>query len=119
MRWFKPNIRSSFYALLALIHPPEPESTVMGYSIEGIREAMLALLGDAPDDSQVARRIRYAIDVQALWYLRGNVMAVLAARLGEAEALVRLHTLTEMFEDFLPRGLTSRPSPLNSPPRNE
>lgn len=120
MRWFKPNIRSSFYALLARVHPPEPESTVLEYSFEGIRESMLALLGDAADEfPHVRRRIHYAIDVQALWYLRGDVMAVLASRHGEAVALEKLDTLTEMFEDFLPSGLRSRPSPLNPLSRNE
>jgi hypothetical protein len=121
MRWFKPNLRGSLYALLARVHPPEVESTVLQYSVEGIRESMLALIGDVPETSfrNVGRRIRYAVDVQALWYLRGDVMAVLAGRHGEAEALERIETLTEMFEDFLPSGLKSRPSPLNPLGRNE
>ena len=121
MRWFKPNIRSSFYALLARVHPQEPQTTVLQYSVEGIREAMLALVGDVPESAypHIVRRIRYAVDVHALWYLRGDVMAVLAGKYGESEALERLDTLTEMFEDFLPEGLRSRPSPLNSRPENE
>jgi hypothetical protein len=120
MRWFKPNMRSSFYALLARIHPPEPESTVLEYSVEGIREAMLDLVGDAPDASyrHIGRRIRYAVDVHALWYLRGDLMALLAGRHGEALAREKIEMLTEMFEEFLPRGLKSRPSPLN-PARND
>jgi hypothetical protein len=121
MRWFKPNIRSSFYAILGLVHPPEPETTVLEYSVDGIREAMLAMLGEGAEKSfpHVYRRIRYALDVQALWYLRGDVMAVLAGRHGEQEALERIETLTEMFEEFLPQGLRSRPSPLNPLSRNE
>jgi hypothetical protein len=121
MRWFKPNIRSSFYALLALVHPQDAESTVREYSIESIREAMLELVGEEGESAfpHVARRIHYALDVQALWYLRGDVMAVLSNRHGEAVALEKLDTLTEMFEEFLPRGLKSRPSPLSSQPRNE
>ena len=121
MRWFKPNIRSSFYALLALVRHPEPQDTVLEYSVEGIRESMLALVGDNADNSllQVTRRIRYAVDVQALWYLRGEVMAVLASRHGEAVALERVEELTKMFHDFLPRGLQSRPSPLTLPSKNE
>ena len=121
MRWFKPNIRSSFYALLARVHPHEPQTTVLEYSVEGIRESMLALVGDVPESAypHIVRRIRYAVDVHALWYLRGDVMAVLAGKYGESEALERLDTLTEMFEDFLPEGLRSRPSPLNSRPENE
>lgn len=117
MRWFKPNMRSSFYALLARIHPPQPESasTVLEYSVEHIREAMLELVGDAPDGSyrHIGRRIRYAVDVHSLWYLRGDLMALLAGRHGEVAARERIDVLTEMFEDFLPQGLKSRPSPLN------
>lgn len=122
MRWFKPNIRSSFYALLARVHPQqESESTVLQHSLESIREAMLDLIGDPAGDShpQVARRIHYAIDVHALWYLRGDVMAVLASRHGEAVALEQIDALTEMFEEFLPQGLRSRPSPLNSSRRHD
>ena len=115
MRWFKPNMRSSFYALLARIHPSEPESTVLQYSVDGIRESMLELVGEAPEGSyrHLARRIRYAVDVHALWYLRGDLMALLAGRHSEAIAREKIDSLTEMFEEFLPRGLQSRPSPLN------
>ena len=121
MRWFKPNIRSSFYALLARVHSQEPQTTILQYSIEGIRETMLTMVGDAGDKAfpHVGRRIRYAIDVHALWYLRGDVMAVLAARYGEAEALERIDALTDMFEEFLPQGLRSRPSPLNASPKKD
>ena len=121
MRWFKPNMRSSFYALLARIHPPEPESTVLEYSVEGIRESMLELVGDAPETlyRHIGRRIRYAVDVHALWYLRGDLMALLAGRHGEAVAREKIEMLTEMFEDFLPQGLKSRPSPLHPLPKND
>ena len=120
MRWFKPNMRSSFYALLARIHPPQPESTVLEYSVDSIRETMLEMVGDEPDASyrHIGRRIRYAVDVHSLWYLRGDLMALLAGRHGEVEARARIELLTEMFEEFLPQGLKSRPSPLH-PARNE
>jgi hypothetical protein len=113
-------MRSSFYALLARIHPPEPESTVLEYSVDSIRDAMLDMVGDVPDGAyrNVGRRIRYAVDVHALWYLRGDLMALLAGRHGEQMARERIEMLTEMFEEFLPQGLRSRPSPLN-PTRND
>lgn len=121
MRWFKPNMKSSFYALLARIHPPEPETTVLEYSVDNIREAMLELVGDEPDGGSyrhIGRRIRYAVDVHSLWYLRGDLMALLAGRHGELLAREKIDMLTEMFEEFLPRGLKSRPSPLN-PNKND
>ena len=121
MRWFKPNMRSSFYALLARIHPPAPESTVLTYSVENIRESMLELVGAGPDSSyrHIGRRIRYAVDVHSLWYLRGDLMALLAGRHGELVAREKIELLTEMFEEFLPQGLKSRPGPLHPLQKNE
>lgn len=91
------------------------------YTMEEIRESMLVLVGDCAGTSfaHVSRRIHYAVDIQALWYLRGDAMAVLSARHGEAIALEKIEALTEMFEDHLPRGLRSRPSPLNPLSRDE
>jgi hypothetical protein len=66
----------------------------------------------------VRRRIRYAIDVQALWFLRGDLMAVLASKFGEAEAREKLVPVSAMFQDGLPQGLRSRPSPLSAIPKD-
>ena len=56
--------------------------------------------------------MRYANDVQALWYLRGDVMAALASTQGEASARKKVQQITEMFHGLLPGSLHSRPSPL-------
>lgn len=115
MRWFKPNLRSSLHALFASGHPP-PSTVAVEIGIGDIRDSMLALLTPVGDDrvSHVVRRIRYASDVQALWFLRGDLMAVLASRYGEATAREKLEAVSEMFEDMLPPGLRSRPSPLSA-----
>ena len=86
MRWFKGSIRSSIYGLLG--NPAAPTESTLETGMEDIREAMLGLLGDAGPKQfpNVTRRIRYANDVQALWYLRGDLMAALAATQGEASA---------------------------------
>lgn len=112
MRWFKGSIRSSIYGLLG--NPAGPTESTLETSTEDIREAMLGLLGDAGPKQfpNVTRRIRYANDVQALWYLRGDLMAALAATQGEAEARQRIQQITKMFQGLLPGSLTSRPSPL-------
>ena len=113
MRWFKPNLKS-IHALFGFGHPPTPDTTVLEFGIEDIRAAMLALIedADAKEHPHVERRIRYAIDVLALWYLRGDLMALLASRYGEAGARERLEPISEMFGALLPQGLRSRPSPL-------
>lgn len=119
MRWLKPNLRSSINAIFSLGHAAAPPVSAPGYGIEDIRDSMLALVEDDGDKPHVKRRIRYAVDVQALWYLRGDVMAVLAGRLGEAAARAKLTAINEMFENLLPEGLRSRPSPLNSASKDD
>lgn len=112
MRWLKPNLRNSIYGLLG--HPPAPSESRLENGTEDIREAMLALLGEggAKHFPQITRRIRYANDIQALWYLRGDLMATLATIHGEIEARRRVATITDMFSGLLPGSLNSRPSPL-------
>ncbi len=115
MRWFKPNLRSSIHAIFSASRPSSVAQTEMEeIGIEDIRDAMLALIAGAEGDRtpHVTRRIRYASDIQALWFLRGDLMAVLAASHGETAAREMLETVSEMFQDLLPHGLRSRPSPL-------
>ena len=91
-----------------------PTESTLESSTEDIREAMLSLLGDAgPKYPHVTRRIRYANDIQALWYLRGDLMAVLASLHGEALARQKMQGITRLFQGLLPGSMTSRPSPLS------
>lgn len=112
MRWLKPNLRSSIYGLLG--NPAPPSESILENGTEDIREAMLSVLGPAGSNHfpQVTRRIRYANDIQALWYLRGDLMAALAAMHDETTAREHIQNLTRMFQGLLPNGLNSRPSPL-------
>lgn len=112
MRWIKPSLRSSIYGLLG--NPVPPSESALESSSEDIRESMLHLLGPQGPKNfpQLTRRIRYANDIQALWYLRGDLMAALAAAHGEAAAREKIQTITNMFKGLLPGGLNSRPSPL-------
>ena len=71
-----------------------------------------------PRATRAARRIYYATDLQSLWFLRTELMAVLAARYGEATARERLDSLTERFEDLLPKRLRSRATGLTRQVRN-
>ncbi len=117
MRWFKPNLRSSINAIFGLTHGRQAASdSMLEIGIQDIREAMLELMGQMTDNPSplVTRRIRYAVDIQALWYLRGDLMGVLAKRYGEAAARAKLEPITEMFADLGPLGLRSRPSPLST-----
>jgi hypothetical protein len=112
MRWLKPNLRSSIYGLLG--NPVPPSDSRLESSVEDVRETMLDLLGTAGPKRfpAIVRRIRYAADIQALWYLRGDLMGALAALEGERAAREKISSVTEMFKGLLPGGLQSRPSPL-------
>ena len=115
MRWFKPNLRNSLHAIFtAGLSAPKKDAPESIFTIEDIRERMLELLGDLQDERSMAarRRIRYANQVESLWFLRGELMAVLARSLGESAALERVTSISDMFDDLLPEGLRSRPSPL-------
>ena len=108
MRWFTSTLRDSLYGLLG--HASTPTESRLFSGIEDIREAMLELIGDDGPRRfpQVTRRIRYATDIQALWYLRGDLMAILAALHGEAEARERVRAISTMFRGLLPPSLTGR-----------
>jgi hypothetical protein len=112
MRWLKPNLRSSIYGLLG--NPVAPSESILESGTEDIRESMLVVLGEAGPKHfpQVTRRIRYANDIQALWYLRGDLMAALAAMHGEVAAREKIASITAQFQGLLPSSLNSRPSPL-------
>ena len=112
MRWLKPGLRSSIYGLLG--NPLAPSESVLENGTEDIRESMLTILGEAgsKDFPQITRRIRYANDIQALWYLRGDLMAALASMHGELAARQKIASVTQMFQGLLPGALNSRPSPL-------
>jgi hypothetical protein len=91
--------------------PEESEAEVT----DRFRQAMLGLLEGEIDD-QAARlnlRIRCAASLQSLWFMRSDMMALLAARHGEVEARHRLELISESVRDSLPSGLRSRPSPLS------
>ena len=112
MRWLKPSLRSSIYGLVG--NPAPPSDSVLESSTEEIREAMLGVLGETGQKNfpHVTRRLRYASDVQALWYLRGDLMAALAALHSESVARQKIAIISDQFHGLLPNGLSTRPSPL-------
>lgn len=120
MRWFSTkDLRSSIYALLSVgVGKSPPSRGDHATRIEQIRQRMLSLVEEDGSEraEKLARRIRYA-DLEALWFMRGELMGLLARNFGEVAARAKLEGLSAMFEDMLPSGLRSRPSPLNQPYR--
>ena len=102
MRWFKPGIRNSISALLGSeIRKNSPET------LEPIRKAMLAALGDvgALINPRLTRRLKYLADAHALWFARSEMMSVLSHLHGEAKAVETLQNLSEVFRGAVPNSL--------------
>ncbi len=113
MSWKKSKFASSLMSLFGEPAPdPNPESRV-----KDIRQAMLDSLSGLSESHQLARvwaRVLYAPDIQALWYLRSDMMTLLAGLLGESVAHARIKTITRMFTGLLPAAQMARPSRLGA-----
>jgi hypothetical protein len=112
MRWNKPNIRNSLHDLLGR-DKPSSTAWVRDQGLEGIRTAMLqSLVGTS--GCEVARmnlRLRYAGDIEALWYLRTDLFHTLNLVRGQDVAQRGLDHVTALFQGQLPRSLRAPLSP--------
>ena len=90
---------------------PSPE-----FRLQEIRQAMLDCIDGVDEESfegtRVLAQVLYATDIQSLWYIRPDVMTLLASLRGEATAHARLATISEMFIGLLPAAQKSRPNRL-------
>ena len=117
MRWIKPNLRSSLFALLGGV--ASPTDTVQSTRVVRIRQSMLDCLGDAGATRypQLVRKISYADDPLALWYARSDLMGALSVLHGEAVARAHLGHLTLLFDGLVPKSMTTRtPEPKGCAP---
>jgi hypothetical protein len=117
MRWIKESIKSSLQSLLGqkTVERPSPgRKPVPRERLDAIRTAMWTELADLGMDGHehVARRIEQARDVEALWFLRADLMHALSSLSDEADAARRMARITRLFDGLLSAGLNSRPSPL-------
>jgi hypothetical protein len=102
-----PQLHSSFMALLG---QAEPTPQALDARTEMIRQLMLRELGDYGERKfpAVTRRVRYAPDVQGLWYARSDVMAILATTYSEAVAREKMISISTLFVGLLPKSLTDK-----------
>ena len=85
--------------------------------MQDIRQAMLdclALVAPNERTSGVFERVLRAPDIQSLWYLRADVMILLANLLGESHAHARLRPITDMFVGLLPAAQKARTNRLHN-----
>ncbi len=109
MNWLNTQLKSSLLALLGS-HAITPG--IREDRIEQIRQSMLDELGEFGQAHfpKIVVRVRYALDAQALWFIRSEVMSVLGARYGETIAREKINQISKNFIGLLPKGLISRPS---------
>lgn len=104
MRWNKPNLRNSLHDLLGR-DKPSSTAWVRHPGMEDIRRAMLQSLAGITG-CEVARmnmRLRYAADIEALWYLRSDLFSMLVPLRGEPAAQRVMDEVTLLFQGQLPR----------------
>lgn len=93
------RVRNSFWAMLGQDISSAPDTFAR------VRGAMLALLEEhCHDNAEVRHRLTFATDIDALWYLRSNLLAALAARQGERVARDCIAQVTLLFQERQPGG---------------
>jgi hypothetical protein len=112
MSWLK-SASASFWGAVGLA--PAPSQALLQERTEEIRQTMLSTLGEQGANAYPAlrRRIMFAGDTEALWYLRSEWMGAMASIHGERVAAAHLRSINVMFEGLLAKGMNSRPSPLS------
>lgn len=75
-----------------------------------VRTAMLSLLQvhGGHTMQRVAQRVRFAGDLEALWYLRQDVLTALSAVDGEVAARRQMHQINRLFKGGLPGAMGPR-----------
>ena len=75
-----------------------------------IRTSMLSLLEARPGNTvhRVAQRVRFADDLEALWYLRQDVLTSLAEIDGEPAARRQMRRINSLFKGGLPQTMGPR-----------
>ena len=93
---------------MALLGRAEATPEALTDRTEIIRQLMLNELGEYGEKKfpAVTRRVRYAPDIQGLWYARSDVMAILATTYGETLARQKVADISGRFNGLLPKSLT-------------
>jgi hypothetical protein len=111
MSWSLSKYSSSLMSRLRRSRPkPGDKERIMA-----IRQAMLDELTEVNERHKLTRvyvRIVFAPDIQALWYLRCDMMTLLAKQVGESVAAKRVANTTAMFNGLMPTRQQSRLSQL-------
>ena len=99
------RLRDSLWALIGRDRTEVPE-----LALEKIRKAMLFALDSRCEETHYAldTKICFAKDVSELWYLRPELMNVLAASCGESQARATLAEISSLFQGHVAGATPSR-----------
>lgn len=113
VRWTASFLMSGVQSLFG--NRPTGNPSRMQKAIREIRTSMLECLSQygVSNKTSLHMRVAYANDIQDLWYLRGDVMAVIASTDGEVAAKRKMEKISTRFRGLLPRALAARSSPLD------
>ncbi|MES2945511.1 MAG: hypothetical protein V4772_21805 [Pseudomonadota bacterium] len=114
MRSIIPQIRSSYMSLLGRA---EITPDMLIDKTEDIRQLMLDEIGEKGEKyfPGLTRRVRYAPDVQGLWYVRSELMAMLSGMHGETIAQEKIARISSRFKGLIPQSLTAAANSSNRP----
>ena len=114
MSWKSSKFASSLMSLFGDNSTTEPSRETR---MQEIRQAMLDCIEGIDEESyegaRVLAQVLYAVDIQALWYIRPDVMTLVAGLKGEAKAHAHLANISAMFAGLLPAAQTTRPNRLH------
>jgi hypothetical protein len=100
---------TKFATTFAGLLQPADAAVDTGAQLEDIRHVMLASLSAIPTHTLGLEKTWGAIAragaAQTLWYLRSDLLALLASHCGEAKARESLDQITQMFRGLVPDGL--------------
>ena len=99
------RLRDSLWALIG-----RDRTEVSELALEKIRKAMLFALDSRCEETHYAldTKICFAKDVSELWYLRPELMNVLAASCGESQARDTLVEISSLFQGLVAGATPSR-----------
>lgn len=98
------RLRNSFWAFLGRSVDTDSKQT------EHIRVTMLNALEEHCDESHMhlGKSIRYATDMEGLWYLRPDLMHAIASCSDQTTATMVVRDITQLFKGHLPVAKTSQ-----------
>jgi len=98
------RIKNSFWAMLGRSSDSDAKQT------EHIRISMLNALEEHCDETQMAvgKSIRYATDLEGLWYLRPNLLQAIASSTDQHTATQVVRDISKLFNGHLPMAKSSQ-----------